>query len=471
MPFREQARYKNNLSAAKCRVDDGHTAIPTLSMIQLGRTEDSTAAWRRDRIRRIAWPIFILAAAFSLLLLRGDWFALLTSPAYLQAVSKYGEVIRLIDEQHIDPSPGFGPLTDQAIGAALRSLDAYSGYMPASHYTLFNDESEQRYVGIGIEIEQINREFVLGEVFENSPASEAGLQTGDRIVQVEGELIDNLSLGGISSRLRGEEGTSVEITVFRPSASREFTSKVTRKTVHFPRIRDIQHWSHGVASLRISQFGLNTAREFFDEVAELRKAGFEKLVIDLRSNPGGVLNEALKIADAFVERRERLLSIQRRGETVQEYKARSSAPLADLAVIILVDKDTASAAEILAGVLQDYSNALLIGERTFGKGLIQSVYRFGDGSGLRLTTSQYVLPGGRTVQDTGIQPDIEFKAIDHKTMIERIMRSHRDLPPDAFRERFGFDPQPDQVMAEAVEILQGIGHLAQLEPMDNPKRQ
>ncbi|MCB1102800.1 MAG: S41 family peptidase, partial [Kiritimatiellae bacterium] len=286
------------------------------------------------------------------------------------------------------------------------------------------------------------------------PGFRAGLLSGDRIVQVDGESTEGLDLQDAVDRLRGEPGTKVVLTIDRPDPEETIEVEIIRADIQVPVVKDTRMLDDRIGYTRIVTFNEQTAALLERELSELSGQGMQALILDLRNNPGGLLNAAIDVADIFLDRREVIVSTQSR-EDEQTFRARSRAAY-KLPLAILVNGGSASASEIVAGALQDHHRAVLVGEKTFGKGSVQSVLPLKDGSALRLTTARYYTPSNRAIHDKGIEPDIvvPMPPTDwYLLMMQREREKNPGALPDA---EPAVEPLRDPHMDRAREMLDGI---------------
>lgn len=299
-------------------------------------------------------------------------------------------------------------LLESAIRGMLLELDPHSAYLPGDDYRDLEDNSEGRYVGIGIDVAAENDLIVVKAVINGSPADEAGINPGDIITSIDGRAVSDRYLPDAIDELMGDPGTEVELVVRNP-AGEVAQFKVARKYLQIPVLSfDLLEgdWGYFKLSLFHKESGIDleqSLRSIRDDGIDLRG-----LVIDLRSNPGGVLQGAIEMADGFLD--EGLIVTTRgRNATMQmEFEARPGQWLPGVPLLVLVDRGTASASEVFAGALQDHGRAIIVGERSFGKGSVQSVLPLRNGGGIKLTTARYYTPSGRSIQAEGIEPDVAY---------------------------------------------------------------
>ncbi len=298
-------------------------------------------------------------------------------------------------------------LLDAAIRGMLLELDPHSSYLPVKEYEELNDAAEGRYSGIGIDVRAQDGKIEVQAIINDSPADQAGMNPGDIITSIDGQPVKGRFLPDAMDELLGPPDTTVDLIVLsREGETRELT--ITRQYIQVPTLSfRLLQGSNGY--FKVTQFHRESAIHLQEALDSIKNDGIElnALVIDLRENPGGVLQQAVAMADGFLDSG-MIVSTRGRNSTMQlAFKAQPGQWLpADTPIMLLVDRGTASASEVLAGALQDNGRALIVGERTFGKGSVQSVLPLRNGAGIKLTTARYYTPSGRSIQAEGIKPDV-----------------------------------------------------------------
>jgi carboxyl-terminal processing protease len=345
---------------------------------------------------------------------------------------------------------------EQAIEAAIQgmlsSLDPHSSYMNASEYRDMQVQTRGEYGGLGIEVTSEDGVVRVVSPIDDTPAQRAGIQAGDYITAVDGESILGLTVNEAVRRMRGQAGTTITITIAREGTD-PFDVTLTREIIN---VRAVTARIEGgdIGVIRVSTFNERTGEMLQDAIRTVRRDAGGRLrgvVIDLRNNPGGLLDQAIEVSDAFLDGGEVVSTRGRQPEDVQRYNARRGDDLAGVPLVVLINGASASAAEIVAGALQDRNRALVVGTDSFGKGSVQTVIPLQGGrdGALRLTTARYYTPAGRSIQGAGIRPDMEVAA--RRVDPERLTRlglSEADLPNaldnDAGAERRGLHVPDDQ---------------------------
>lgn len=319
-----------------------------------------------------------------------------------------------------------------AIKGMLETLDPHSGFMPPETYKEMQEETRGRFDGIGIEI--TNKDGVLTVVspIEDTPAFKAGILAGDQIVKIEGDLTKNLSLMDAVKRLRGPRGTKVTITIMREGFAKPQEFTLTRDVIPVRSVRyELMDKQYGY--IRLSQFQEKTDSDLEKALKALEtesKGTLKGLILDLRNNPGGLLDQAVKVTDRFIESG-LIVSVEgRRDEQKMKFYAHTPGTLSQYPLVVLINGGSASASEIVAGAIQDHKRGVLVGTQTFGKGSVQTIFPLKEGAGLRLTTARYFTPSGRSIQAKGIVPDLIVKPVkpeDEKEVSAPKMPAEKDL--------------------------------------------
>jgi carboxyl-terminal processing protease len=350
----------------------------------------------------------------------------------------FAEVLDRVKQDYVEPLDD-AVLLESAIRGMVSDLDAHSQYLDAGEYRDIRISTTGSYTGIGIEIDRTDDRIRVITPIAGSPAARSGIQSGDEIIAVDGEPIDADSLQDAIERLRGHAGSKVLVTVLRDDEAIDY--EMRRQIIRVASVH-MEFLSPAYGYVRINQFSDNTARELSRAVDELQDANggmLEGLVLDLRNNPGGVLDAAVDVSDLFLDSG---VIVSADGRTVDARFTRSAhrGDILDGAeMVVLVNKGSASASEIVAGALQDHARAVIVGTSTFGKGLVQTVLPLSQGRAIKLTTSRYYTPSGDSIHEVGITPDI---------LVE-------DTPgfPDLSLAGV-LDREADQQLAEAIGYLQ-----------------
>jgi carboxyl-terminal processing protease len=366
------------------------------------------------------------------------------------------EVLRRVSEDHVDPKAAALPqLTKAALDGLVGSLDPHSEYLDAAAYRAVQEDMRSEFGGIGVQVELREGRVVVIAPIAGTPGERAGIQRGDEIVSVDGEKLAKPSMDAIVTRLRGKPGTKVTLGLFRPATKEDLALALTREKIRVESVRDPRLLPGGIGHVQLTQFTERTADEFTQALQELQRQGARALVIDLRNNPGGLLDSVVEVAGNFFKKGELIVYTQGRdAKDREDYRATLVGPPLALPIAVLINAGSASAAEILAGALQDTRRAAVVGERSFGKGSVQSIYKLDAGGGLRLTIARYYTPAGTVIHERGVQPDVEIVMTPDEDRSLALQRSRPDLAdPAAFKARFNLDLVPDRQLDAAVAVL------------------
>ncbi len=322
-----------------------------------------------------------------------------TSPN--EFLSNFTEALDVIQRNYVD-NVGPDKLVYSAIKGMLRALDPHSSFFDPKEFARLREEQHSKYFGLGIRVRALLRDRGRVVIVEppaiGSPAQKRGLRAGDVITKIEGESIDDWTSDEVVSHLRGPRGTTVNITVERPGIHDPLQFKVERDEIPIVTVPYAFEVKPGIGYIKIDRFSESTAAELRDKLKKLDENNLNGLILDLRDNPGGLLNQAIEVADFFVPKGEMIVSTKGRMEgSARPYRAPSLEKVR-VPLVVLVNRHSASASEIVAGALQDHDRALIVGETTFGKGLVQSVYTLENDTGMALTTAKYYTPSGRLIQ-------------------------------------------------------------------------
>jgi carboxyl-terminal processing protease len=313
--------------------------------------------------------------------------------------SQYQKAINIIRENYI-VELDHETLTKSAIHGMLKSLDPHSDYLDRKAYQEFNEKQHSQYFGIGSLIRTINRVTYVVEPFKGSPASRAGLRYGDQIVAVDGKDTSSWSSDRVRQLLLGERGTQVSVSVKRMGVAEPITTTITRDGIWLPSIPNYYLVKPTIGYIGLTRnFQSTTSKELQNAMAELREKGAESFILDLRQNGGGYLDQAIRVADQFLQRGQTVVSVRgRTGRNFDQNAIAESGASENFPLIVLIDRATASASEIVAGAVQDHDRGLIVGESSFGKGLVQRIFQLSNGGALTLTIAHYYTPSGRLIQ-------------------------------------------------------------------------
>ena len=349
---------------------------------------------------RRPWRFFALAA-FLITLSVGGLFGdrLLALPAEArEGLELYTELVALAHD-HYGQAVDYESLVDASIEGMLRTLDPHTNYLPPTAYSTMRDRQQSSFYGLGILVGMRNGLLTVITPIEGTPASRLGIRTGDVISMIESEPTETMSLDDAVSKLKGPKDTQVRITIVRRGLAEPLELTVTRAEIPQTTVRYAYMMTPDTGYILISDFARSTGDEVAKAIATLKGQGMKQLLLDLRNNGGGLLDQAIEVSDQFLPKGSKIVETRGRvRDSFQEYEAAGEHPEIDLPVVTLVNNGTASAAEILAGAIQDHDVGMITGVPTWGKGLVQTVYGLSYGAGLALTTAKYYTPSGRLIQ-------------------------------------------------------------------------
>ncbi|MFN3534331.1 MAG: S41 family peptidase [Desulfatiglandales bacterium] len=413
--------------------------------------------------------LMVLGIVGFLFLSEANWKASSSEDPLYENLRIFAEVLKEIQANYVedvDPQK----LVYSAIEGMVKSLDAHSAFLKKEEYTELMEETKGEFTGIGIEITIKDNTVTVVSPIEDTPAYRAGLKPGDKIIKVDNAPTRDMTLTEVVKRIRGPKGTQVKITIHREGEPSPLEFEITREKIPIQNVKGY-YLGSSIGYLRVSSFQNNTSDKLYKIFQDLQKDHEIKgILLDLRNNPGGLLSEAVKVADLFLDEGT-IVTTQGRGSAQKtELKARQGDNSIDLPMVVLVNEGSASASEIVAGALQDNKRALIVGTKTFGKGSVQTVIPLSDGSGLRLTTSLYFTPSGRSIQVTGIEPDVNIPAykptdleLKERMLREKDLQRHMEKKEEGKGVRGEKLDEPDQngkiLLEKDYQVSYGVGIL------------
>jgi carboxyl-terminal processing protease len=422
--------------------------------------------------RRFLYGVLLAALAINLFFGAEAYFSNVQAAEKDEAypnLKLFGVVLDRIRQEYVDGDKlSYQDLIHGALKGMLSTLDPHSEFMEPAKYDDLKKDTQGEFGGVGIVVSIKDNSLTVVSPMEDTPGFKAGILTGDRIVKIDGRSTERMVLPEAVKRLRGAPGTDVTLTIFRASSSLTTNFTLTRAQIKVDTVKDINGrrefpLSEGnVSYVRLTQFGEQTASDLEDAMRKAVSKGAESLVLDLRDNPGGLLDQAVHVCEKFLPAGQLVVSTEGRdGKQKAMYHGKGRGKLPSLPVVVLVNNGSASASEIVAGCLQDCTvlgvcKAIIIGEQTFGKGSVQSILPLQDGSALRLTTAKYYTPSHKVIHEHGITPDITVPMTDEDmrdVQLKRTPGGIESLPePDQERVRQARDAQLDR----ALDVLKGI---------------
>lgn len=344
-------------------------------------------------------------------------------------------------------------LVYQAIGGMLQTLDPHSSFMDPRSYAQLRERQEGRYYGLGITIRVIDRAITVMNLFEGSPAYRTGIRRGDVIARIAGENAIGITSDEAVKQLRGPKGSTVVVSIRRRGYDRLIELEVERDEISIPTVQGTFMIDDTIGYVRLKDFSETSSRELRAALRELDELGMEELLLDIRDNPGGPLDQAIRVSNEFLPRGDLIVYTRGRIQNSdQDYHAREDGDHNDIPLVVLVNRNSASASEIVSGAIQDHDRGLIVGETTFGKALVQSIYRVSQEAGLALTTARYYTPSGRMIQrpwDGTFDEYLTYSMRDQKPADHAM--SERRLT-DAGREVFeGGGIEPDHFISGPIE--------------------
>lgn len=436
--------------------------------------------FRKRRFIALTFVAVLLTTAA----LMGRWTDVRAEPESYEDLKIFTEVLSVIDRNYVE-EVDTKELVQSAIRGMLSSLDPHSSFLTKRAYKEVQVDTKGEFGGLGIQISIKKGVLTVISPIEDTPAWRIGIKAGDKIIKIEDETTKDMTIFDAVGKMRGPKGTSVTISILRKGWTKLKDFTIVRDVI---RIQSVKHRliDGTVGYVKLLQFQRRTANDLSDALQELRDQDIEALVLDLRNNPGGLLQSAVDVSGKFLPEGKLVVYIKGRTGRKSEYKTRGGKHITSIPMVVLVNQGSASASEIVAGALKDWNRAIILGTKTFGKGSVQSIVPLTDGSGLRLTTSRYYTPKGTSIQNTGIEPDIVVKieakegAVEHPIIREKDLKGHLDNDtkveaPDAKDDKekaviTKVDEEDDTQLKRAVDLLKTWNVFKQL-PEDEPTQE
>jgi carboxyl-terminal processing protease len=399
--------------------------------------------------RKYLIPIFLMLISIGVLVgMRVNTAA--SGDDIFENVKKFNDALTLVQKNYVE-DVNTDKLTEAAIRGMLGELDPHSVYINAEQLKRVNEDFQGSFEGIGVEFDIVNDTITIVTPISGGPSEALGIQAGDKIVKINGLSAIKMTREDVPKKLRGAKGTKVNVTIYRAGMPDLLEFEIIRDKIPLYSVDASFMADNEVGYVRVTRFSANTYDEFAKAMRELKSSGMKKLVLDLRNNPGGYLDQAFKMASMFIDRGKKIVYTKSRIPAYNDEYVSEGGEYTDIPLIVLVNDGSASASEIVSGAIQDWDRGLIIGENTFGKGLVQRQYDLFDGSAMRVTTSKYYTPSGRLIQKPydganykkmlnddeeegdNLNHDLDSKDTtkpEHKTMGGRIVYGGGGITPD-----------------------------------------
>ncbi len=326
-----------------------------------------------------------------------------------EKIDLFGEVLEKIKQEYVDDIDQ-ADVMDSAINGVLQSLDPYSAYMSPELFKSMQTESKGEFGGLGIEIGMEAGVVKVIAPIADTPAEKAGIKAGDYIVRINNEQVQGKTLMEAVKLMRGPVGSSIELTIRRKGEKKSLNFKIERQIIEVKSVESkILGSQKNIGYIKLKSFNENSDKQFIQKIKNYEKQKLIGYIIDLRNNPGGLLNQAIAITDFFLDKGEIVSTKGRRISETRKFFARTGDGIKGKPIIVLINNGSASASEIFAGALKDHKRAIILGESSYGKGSVQSIIPLRNGGGIRLTISKYYLPSGKSISEVGVSPDIVVK--------------------------------------------------------------
>lgn len=382
------------------------------------------------------------------------------SAMYAQ-IQIFSDAITLIQQNYVDDIEP-KKLIYGAMSGMLKALDPYSQFMDPDTYNEIKVETTGKFGGLGIEISIRDNLLTVIAPIDGTPAYNAGVKSGDKIVKINGDMTRDVTLMDAVKKMRGEPGTTVNLTILREGENKLLEFAIKRDVIKITSVKKFDVLDGSIGYIRLVEFQEDTEKELDKALASLEGKKINALILDLRDNPGGLLNSAVDVSDKFLDNNEMIVSTRgRQKDQVMEFRAHNEGAPHNYPLIVLVNGGSASASEIVAGAIQDNKRGIVVGVKTFGKGSVQTVVPLSDGSALRITTAKYFTPSGKSIMNDGINPDVVVEQKEYK-------EAPKDNTGDIFEslnekdikkavvEKVENKTLYDHQLSTAVDILKGI---------------
>lgn len=351
--------------------------------------------------KKLFYILFIFFTFFNLKV-----YSSTSSEKLYEKIDLFGEVLEKIKKEYVDEIDQ-ADVMDSAINGVLQSLDPYSAYMSPELFKSMQTESKGEFGGLGIEISMEAGVVKVISPISDTPAEKAGIKAGDYIVRINNEQVQGKTLMEAVKLMRGPVGSSIELTIRRKGIKKSLTFTIQRQIIEVKSVESkILGNKKNIGYIKLKSFNENSDKQFIKKIKKYENQKLIGYIIDLRNNPGGLLNQAVAITDFFLEKGEIVSTRGRKISETRKFFARTGDGIKGKPIIVLINGGSASASEIFAGALKDHKRAIILGENSYGKGSVQSIIPLRNGGGIRLTISKYYLPSGKSISEVGVSPDI-----------------------------------------------------------------
>lgn len=398
---------------------------------------------------RIGFSLFILITILStgIMIGRGLESKVLAENESYEDLKIFTEVLTIVQKNYVEQIK-VKDLVHGAIKGMITTLDPHSSFMPPEVFKEVQVSTKGEFGGIGIQLGIKENNLVVIAPIEGTPADRAGIKAGDLIVKVNEEITKDMTLADAVQKMRGPRGSKVTLTIRREGEQAPLIFNLVREVIKIESVRS-KMLEDGIGYVRITQFQEQTAKDLSRALKKLKDEKRQSLILDLRNNPGGLLTSAVEVTEQFIDKGKLVVFIKGREGRKDEYITDDKAEHEEFPMVVLVNDGSASASEIVAGALQDWGRALVLGTQTFGKGSVQTILPLSDGAGLRLTTAKYYTPKGRSIQNEGIIPDVIVKPIQLREAAAVAPRREKDLERHLKNE--GQENTPKETPVQTIE--------------------
>lgn len=389
----------------------------------------------------------------------------------------FRDAMQQIHNEYVDGKDlTYTQLVYSALKGAVSKLDPHSEFLDPDSYQELQDDTEGQFGGVGLMVGTKDGQVTVIAPMDDTPGSRAGILSGDRIIKVEGQSVEKMELSDVVKLLRGDPGSTVNLTIFRPSNGLKKTFALTRAVIQMDMVKDINGQKifpvdeNQIGYLRITQFGEKTGEELEAALNKLKAQHLKGLIVDLRWNPGGLLDQAVEVCQKFLPSGQLVVSTEGR-HTMEKYFAHGTGDeLKNIPVVLLVNLNSASAAEIVTGCLQDLHRAVILGEKTFGKGSVQTIFPLEGGVALKLTVAKYYTPSHKVIHERGIVPDIYVPLTDTEEAAVLVKRTPGGVDSLPEKDRATVLGARDAQMDRAEDLLRGLIQYNRLTQSPKPQK-